>query len=106
MLGRIRNFNWLHYGSTNKNSFEKEFYNSRRKCLNDVVGDNKVRPNQLFALSLTYPVIDPNSEIAENIINTVEKKLLNNYGLKTLAKGEKGYIDISEVEALLGVSND
>ncbi len=82
-----------------KNSFEKEFYNSRRKCLNDVVGDNKIRPNQLFALSLTYPVIDPNSEIAENIINTIEKKLLNNYGLKTLAKGEKGYIDIYEGDA-------
>ena len=36
------------------------------------------------------------SEIAEKIINLVEKKLLNNYGLKTLAKGEKNYVDIYE----------
>ncbi|MBR3249773.1 MAG: glycogen debranching enzyme N-terminal domain-containing protein [Clostridia bacterium] len=79
-----------------KNSFNEKFYNARRKCLFDVLGDNKIRPNQLFALSLTYPVIEPNSEIAENILNTVTKKLLNNYGLKTLAKGEKDYVDVYE----------
>lgn len=79
-----------------KKSFNNKFYNTRRKCLYDVLGDNKIRPNQLFSLSLTYPVIEPNSEIAYNIISTVEKKLLNNYGLKTLAKGEINYIDIYE----------
>lgn len=79
-----------------KKSFEKEFYNEKRKCLYDVVGDPKIRPNQLFALSLTYPVIEPNSEIAYNIISTVEKKLLNNYGLKSLAKGEQNYVEIYE----------
>ena len=30
------------------------------------------------------------------MISVVEKKLLNNYGLKTLAKGEKNYVDIYE----------
>ena len=30
------------------------------------------------------------------MFETVTKKLLNKYGLKTLAKGEKGYIDIYE----------
>ena len=79
-----------------KGSFNVEFYNSKKKCLYDVVGDGKVRPNQLFALSLTYPVVDPNTSVAENIITVVEKKLLNNYGLKTLAKGEKNYIDVYE----------
>ena len=79
-----------------KESFNKEFYNKKKKCLYDVIGDGKVRPNQLFALSLTYPVVEPNSEISENIITIVEKKLLNNYGLKTLAKGEKNYIDVYE----------
>ncbi len=81
---------------TCKESFVKEFYNSKKRCLYDVIGDGKVRPNQLFALSLTNPVIDPNSEIASEIIDTVEKKLLNNYGLKTLAKGEKNYVDVYE----------
>ena len=79
-----------------KKSFNEKFYNAKKKCLYDVLGDGKVRPNQLFALSLTYPIIEPNSEIAKNILATVEKKLLNKYGLKTLAKGEKGYVDTYE----------
>ncbi len=74
-------------------SFLEKFYNKRRKCLYDVLGDNKIRPNQLFALSLTYPVIDPKSEIAKEMFETVTKKLLNNYGLKTLAKGEENYVE-------------
>ena len=79
-----------------KKSFNEKFYNPKRKCLYDVLGDNKIRPNQLFSLSLTYPVVEPNSEQAYNIINVVEKKLLNNYGLKSLAKGEPNYIEIYE----------
>lgn len=76
-----------------KKSFNEKFYNKKRKCLYDVLGDNKIRPNQLFALSLTYPVIEPSSEIAKEMFGTVTKKLLNNYGLKTLAKGEENYIE-------------
>lgn len=76
-----------------KKSFNEKFYNKRRKCLYDVLGDSKIRPNQLFSLSLTYPVIDPSSEIAKEMFNTVTKKLLNNYGLKTLAKGEENYVE-------------
>ena len=79
-----------------KFSFNDKFYNKRKKCLYDVIGDSKVRPNQLFALSLTYPVIDPSSEVAKNMMDVVTKKLLNNYGLKTLAKGEKDYVEVYE----------
>ena len=79
-----------------KEAFVEKFYNPKKKCLFDYLGNEEIRPNQLFALSLSYPVIEPNSEIAENIINVVEKKLLNSYGLKTLAKGENNYIDIYE----------
>ena len=79
-----------------RNVFEEEFYNPKTKCLYDVLGDSKIRPNQLFALSLTYPVIEPNSEIANNMINVVKKKLVNAYGLKTLAKGEENYVEVYE----------
>ena len=79
-----------------KKSFNEKFYNKKRKCLYDVLGDSKIRPNQLFALSLTYPVIDCNSEEARNIFNIVTNKLLNSYGLKTLAKGEPNYIEVYE----------
>ncbi len=76
-----------------KISFVNKFYNKRRKCLYDVLGDGKIRPNQLFSLSLSYPVIDPDSDIAENIIKVVDKKLLTTHGLKTLAKGEPNYVE-------------
>ena len=79
-----------------KQSFDKKFYNKKRKCLFDVLGDSKIRPNQLFALSLTYPVMDCNSEEARNVLSVVENKLLNPYGLKTLAKGEPNYIEVYE----------
>lgn len=79
-----------------KSAFESKFYNKRRKCLYDVLGDNKIRPNQLFALSLTYPVLEPMSVEAKEMIETVTKKLLNNYGLKTLSKGDENYVETYE----------
>lgn len=79
-----------------KKSFEEKFYNKRRKCLYDVLGDSKIRPNQLFSISLTYPIINPSSEIADGILSTVKSKLLNKYGLKSLAKGEEGYVEVYE----------
>ena len=77
-------------------SFLEKFYNPRKKCLYDVLGDSKIRPNQLFSLSTTYPIIEPNSDMAYEILETVTKKLLTKYGLRTLAKGEPNYIEIYE----------
>ena len=79
-----------------KKSFEKKFYNKKRKCLYDVIGDSKIRPNQLFSLSLSFPIINPTSDMATEIMKTVTSKLLNKYGLKTLAKGEENYVEVYE----------
>lgn len=79
-----------------KKSFCRKFYNKDKHCLYDVIGDSKIRPNQLFSLALTYPVIDPKSKQAGEIFDTVTKKLSNRYGIKTLAKGEENYIDVYE----------
>ncbi len=79
-----------------KSAFEIKFYNRKRKCLYDVLGDSKIRPNQLCTLSLTYPILDPNSPVAREMFETVTKKLLNSYGLKTLAKGEENYVEVYE----------
>ena len=72
--------------------FEEQFFNKKKKSLDDVIGDSKIRPNQLFSISCTYPVIKPSSEIGKTIFKTVTSKLLTKYGLRTLAKGEEGYI--------------
>lgn len=79
-----------------KENFIKKFYNKKRKCFDDLVGDNSIRPNQLFAIGLHYPVVEPNSVEAKTAFETVTKKLLTPYGLKTLAKGEKCYREIYE----------
>ncbi len=76
--------------------FEEQFYNKKKKSLYDVIGDDKIRPNQLFSISCTYPVIKPSSEIGKTIFKTVTTKLLTKYGLRTLAKGENGYIPYYE----------
>ncbi len=76
--------------------FQNQFYNKKKKALYDVIGDNKIRPNQLFSISTTYPVIKPSSEIGKNIFKTCTTKLLTRYGLRTLAKGEDGYIPYYE----------
>lgn len=77
-------------------AFEEQFYNKKKKSLYDVIGDDKIRPNQLFSISCTYPVIKPSSEIGKTIFKTVTTKLLTKYGLRTLAKGEHGYIPYYE----------
>lgn len=86
---------YLKMAEKTQESFEKKFYNPKKHCLYDVLGDDKIRPNQLFAISLSHPVIE-NKDIAKEIIATVEKELLTPYGLKTLAKGEEGYTEIYE----------
>lgn len=79
-----------------KKSFEEKFYNKRRKCLYDVIGDSKIRPNQLFSIALTYKVIDPSGDIAKEMFNTVTKKLLTKHGLKTLDSKDRDYVAVYE----------
>ncbi len=82
--------------SHHKEIFEHLFYCAKKKSLQDVLGDEKIRPNQLFALSTTYPIIKPSSEKGKAIFKTVTDKLLTKYGLRTLAKNEEGYIPVYE----------
>lgn len=89
---------YLEMAEKTKKSFDEKFYNEEKHCLYDVLGDSKVRPNQLFALSLSHPIVD-NAEIAEQVLDTVENKLLNKYGLKTLSSDEDGYVDVYEGSA-------
>ena len=79
-----------------KNSFRNKFYNKDKKCLYDVIGDDRVRPNQLFAISLTNPVISVNTDKAMEILNIVTKELKTRYGISTLSKKEKEYCGVYE----------
>jgi predicted glycogen debranching enzyme len=70
-------------------SFARAFWNPRRGCLFDVVGDDRIRPNQLLALALPYPLLTP--EQRRSVLTVVERELLTEVGLRTLARGEPGY---------------
>ena len=75
-----------------KNSFNLEFIKPNG-ALYDVIGDDfkdeSIRPNQAFAGSLPFKVV--NIETAQEITKEIEKYLLTPHGLRTLNKEAEGY---------------
>lgn len=77
-----------------KLSFNSLFWNEGAGCLYDVVvngsRDAAVRPNQIFAVSLTHSMLP--AERAAGVVAKVEAALLTPYGLRTLAAGDPNYV--------------
>ena len=77
-----------------KTSFTELFWNSDNKCLYDVVnGDEKddtLRPNQLFALSLPFQLIEDDKAIS--ILKVVTEKLYTPVGLRSLSSDHPSYV--------------
>ena len=73
-------------------SFNRKFYNTAKKSLYDVLGDDRIRPNQLFSLSLSYQVLNPAGKNAKEILKTVTNELYTRHGLRTLNRKDKQYI--------------
>ncbi|AOL15618.1 glycogen debranching protein [Sulfolobus sp. A20] len=53
-----------------------------------------IRPNQIFAISLPFPVINENDSYFKEILSLIENKLLRPYGLSTLARDDPNYIPV------------
>lgn len=74
-------------------SFSAKFWNAGPGCLFDVVNGNErdaaVRPNQIFAVSLHYPLIE--GEQARQVVATVERELLTPAGLRSLSPHDANY---------------
>ena len=79
-----------------KLSFNRKFFDERNKCLFDVLGSNEIRPNQLFSISCTYPVLTMTTDKPKIMFETVTKQLVTKYGLATLSQRSKKYIAIYE----------
>jgi predicted glycogen debranching enzyme len=83
------------HASKAKASFNQRFWNDKTGYLFDVVdGDDPVadaycRPNQIFAISLDYPILDESRWHA--VVNVVRDRLLTPVGLRSLAPGERDY---------------
>ena len=77
-----------------RTSFQRKFWYDAGGYLFDVIegphgNDATLRPNQLFAFSLHYPVLD---EVRRaSVLDVVTKNLLTPYGLRTLAPNAEGY---------------
>jgi glycogen debranching enzyme len=76
-------------------SFNRRFWNERDRCLYDVVdgedgGDDAAcRPNQLLAISLDHPVLDPSCW--EQVLRVVREKLVTPVGLRSLSPDHPDY---------------
>jgi len=77
-----------------KESFVEKFWNPKKGYLSDVVkngaADSTLRPNQLIASSLDFPILDRMK--GERVVEAVWKRLWGTYGLKTLPETDPRYI--------------
>jgi predicted glycogen debranching enzyme len=73
--------------------FNRLFWNENTGCLYDVTNgappDPSIRPNQIFAVSLTHSMLSP--ERAKRVVEKVKEHLLTPYGLRSLAPTDPRY---------------
>jgi len=76
---------------TVREAFEAAFWNRDSLCCFDVVNPNdaSIRPNQLFAIALPFPLFQ--DARAEEILSVCESQLLTPVGLRTLSPKNTGY---------------
>ena len=76
-----------------QNSFNLLFWNDSLNCLYDVVrsdfSDASIRPNQIFAIGLPFPLLDQQKSLS--VLKTTKDHLLTKRGLRTLSRQDKSY---------------
>src|SRR5207244_4500541 len=75
-------------------SFNARFWYEAGGYLYDVIDgetglDTALRPNQLFAFSLTHPILEPTRW--KQVLDVVQQYLLTPYGLRSLAPNHPDY---------------
>jgi len=84
---------WKEIAEKAKLSFASLFWNEQEGCLYDRLTRNgpdaSIRPNQVFALSLAYPILS--EEKCLRMMEVVERELLTPYGLRTLSPRDSRY---------------
>jgi glycogen debranching enzyme len=89
------------YGAAAKrvrDSFRAKFWNPLRECLFDVLTPDgpvgKIRPNQIFAVSLPYDLLEREQQQA--VVRCVSTTLLTAVGLRTLDPADPEYLPYYE----------
>jgi predicted glycogen debranching enzyme len=74
-------------------SFVQSFWNEEARCLYDCIQNNvpdrRIRPNQIFAVSLPFGLLP--LEKARATVKVIQEKLLTPYGLRSLAPDDPEY---------------
>ena len=76
-----------------RQSFNAKFWNQKENCLFDVIdktADPSIRPNQIFAVSLDYTMLD--NEKSQKVVETVNRELVTPNGLKTLSVSDPKFV--------------
>lgn len=97
MKDRDRAKRWRTTAELAHAAFNSKFWRSDLCCLYDVVDvngitgavDKSIRPNQLLAMSLTYPVLDESRR--RSVVAICERDLLTPVGLRTLPSSDPQY---------------
>lgn len=79
-----------------RQNFNAAFWNESEQCLFDVIEDDfrdsSIRPNQIFAASLPFSMLD--EERARLVVDKVEAELLTPVGLRSLSPRDPRYCPI------------
>lgn len=77
-----------------RNSFNEKFWNQDMGCLYDVLeakgADASLRPNQVFAVSLDYTMLEKEKSL--KVVDVLNRELVTSYGLRTLAVSDPKFI--------------
>lgn len=83
-------------GNKVKKAFLENFWNENKQCLYDCYTknykDDKVRPNQIMAVGLSFPVLEGSK--AKKVVDKVFKELYTAYGLRSLSSEDPSYVGI------------
>lgn len=87
--------NMLEQAARVKQSFNEKFWYEEGSYLHDVINENNIpdaslRPNQIFAISLPYQLVEGSK--AKSIMKIVEEKLYTPKGLRSLSPDDSRYV--------------
>lgn len=92
---RLKSGPWVKEASRVRESFMKTFWMPDSGYFADVVDegrqDTRLRPNQVLAMSLSFPVVG--GDKARSALDHVFEELYTRYGLRTLSKKDPEYRD-------------
>ncbi len=75
-------------------SFNKKFWNTQKNCLFDAVdtkdSDASLRPNQIFAVSLDFSMLEKDK--SQKVVDIVSQELATPYGLRTLSINDPKFV--------------